>query len=541
MTFDGKALTSNGAPVTVRTDANGAAQGSFSVPAAPKGPHTIGAAGGGITATAPFQVTPRIRVFPNGGAPGTTLKIALTGYAPREPVRVRWVRPDGTSTTMTVKLGSGTTTSTPTVSSSGSGTYTFAVPTNAGVGVARIHADGTTTTSRASVAFGVADCPLSLTSGRAGTRITASCAGFRAGETVSVYWDSTATTAISSLVVGPDGAGTASFTVPPAAGGAHKVIFKGMGSGWSVEESLTVKPFLALTPATARAGATINAQLHGFKPGESICLRWYITSTSTRTLTCNLVANTVGSSPSFTFTVPTDATAGTHKIEGRGSLGSLTTRNFNVTVTAAAQPTPTPVPNAAPTAVAGADQAVIDEDGDGVVEVTLDGSASADPEGGRLSYRWSLDDGTALAASARVVVAVPVGTHPFTLTVTDTAGATASDEVVVMVEAAPAPIATPTANASPTANAGADQSLVDEDEDGVVEVTLDGTASTDPEGGPLTYTWTLADGTPLATLTEPGLVVAVPVGSHTFTLTVTDAGGATASDEVVVVVQSATP
>ncbi|MBA2278602.1 MAG: hypothetical protein H0W06_12650, partial [Chloroflexia bacterium] len=230
-----------------------------------------------------------------------------------------------------------------------------------------------------------------------------------------------------------------------------------------------------------------------------------------------------------------------HHITGIGSLGSRATRTFYVTgVTAATQPTPTPVPNAAPTANAGADQAAVDEDGDGVVEVTLDGSASTDPEGGPLTYAWTLASGRALATAARLVVAVPVGTHTFTLAVTDAAGATARDDVVVVVEAAPPPPTiepTPVPNATPTANAGADQAVVDEDGDGVVEVALDGKASIDPEGGPLAYIWTLADGTVLANSAR--LVVAVPAGTHVFTLTVTDAAGAPARDEVVVVVQPA--
>lgn len=83
----------------------------------------------------------------------------------------------------------------------------------------------------------------------------------------------------------------------------------------------------------------------------------------------------------------------------------------------------------------------------------------------------------------------------------------------------------------PVANAGADFAVVSS-LTGVGVVTLNGTASVDPEGDPLTYTWTGAFGSAAG----PTPTVLLPLGVHEVTLTVTDVPGATGSDTVLVTV-----
>ncbi len=99
-----------------------------------------------------------------------------------------------------------------------------------------------------------------------------------------------------------------------------------------------------------------------------------------------------------------------------------------------------PVP---PVASAGADQTVTDTDNTGAETVTLNGSASFDPDGGGLAaYEWK-EGATVLGTSVSINPSLAVGVHTITLTVTDDEGAIASDTVQVTVNAAPPPPANP--------------------------------------------------------------------------------------------------
>jgi WD40 repeat protein len=79
----------------------------------------------------------------------------------------------------------------------------------------------------------------------------------------------------------------------------------------------------------------------------------------------------------------------------------------------------------------------------------------------------------------------------------------------------------------PIAAAPPNQTLTDTDASGSETVTLDGSASTDPDGTIVSYSWTEND-VEIATGVTP--TVDLPVGEHTITLTVTDDDGLTASD-----------
>jgi thermitase len=90
--------------------------------------------------------------------------------------------------------------------------------------------------------------------------------------------------------------------------------------------------------------------------------------------------------------------------------------------------------NLQPVANAGADQTLTDNDGNGAEFVTLDGSASLDPDGSIVSYAWR-EGGNVIGFGATYAVWLSVGTHTLTLDVTDNSGDVGTDSVVVTVNA----------------------------------------------------------------------------------------------------------
>ncbi len=185
--------------------------------------------------------------------------------------------------------------------------------------------------------------------------------------------------------------------------------------------------------------------------------------------------------------------------------------------------------NQAPVASAGADKAITLP----TSSTTLTGTAT-DSDGTIASYTWTKVSGSAAtltnASTATLSVsALVAGTYTFRLTVTDNAGATAADDVVLTVNPAP--------NVAPVASAGADKAITLP----TSSTTLTGTA-TDSDGTIASYTWTKVSGgtatlanASSATLSVSGLVA----GTYTFRLSVTDNSGASAADDVMLTVNPA--
>jgi hypothetical protein len=95
-------------------------------------------------------------------------------------------------------------------------------------------------------------------------------------------------------------------------------------------------------------------------------------------------------------------------------------------------------------------------------------------------------------------------------------------------------------NLPPVANAGSDETVECSSRTGT-PVTLDGSASTDPDGDTLTFLWKDENGHNLPT-GNTAIVsnVLVPLGTHTFTLTVTDFGGLSSTATTHVTVRDTT-
>jgi hypothetical protein len=90
-----------------------------------------------------------------------------------------------------------------------------------------------------------------------------------------------------------------------------------------------------------------------------------------------------------------------------------------------------PEPNQAPVANAGPDQTISDKAKPGET-VTLDGSASFDPDGVIVSYQW-LENGQQIATGSTTTLSLPTGAHTITLRVTDDQGASSEDQLTVQI------------------------------------------------------------------------------------------------------------
>ena len=192
-----------------------------------------------------------------------------------------------------------------------------------------------------------------------------------------------------------------------------------------------------------------------------------------------------------------------------------------------------PVPGP-PSANAGSDQTITLPTN----SVTLTGSGS-ETNGTIVSYQWTevsgpstATIGTAAQASTGVSGLVQ-GVYNFQLQVTDNSGVTATDVVRVTVN--PAHV-----NEPPVANAGPDQTV----NLPVSYVSLDGSASYDPDGTIVSYAWVQMSGSGGVTITNSSTdkpsVYGLTAGTYIFQLTVTDNSGASATAEVTITVIGST-
>jgi predicted esterase/uncharacterized protein (DUF2141 family) len=198
-------------------------------------------------------------------------------------------------------------------------------------------------------------------------------------------------------------------------------------------------------------------------------------------------------------------------------------------------PPPPPPANKPPVAYAGQDITITLP----TANVVLNGSGSADSDGTITSYSWSKISGPAKhtvinATSVTTdVTNLEEGSYTFRLTVTDNNGATASDDIVITVNAA-----APLANRSPVAAAGNDFSMTLP----LSNTTLDGSSSTDPDGTIVAYAWSKISGPGQYAIASPNNAATqisnLAQGVYTFRLMVTDNNGATASDDVLITVSA---
>ena len=183
--------------------------------------------------------------------------------------------------------------------------------------------------------------------------------------------------------------------------------------------------------------------------------------------------------------------------------------------------------NTAPVANAGPDQSVFVG-----ITVTLDGSASSDADGQALAFRWTFVSRPAtsnavlsdVAAVRPTFVPDAAGNYDVRLIVND--GSVDSAASVVRIS---------TINSRPNANAGLDQTAPVG-----ATISLNGAASSDPDGDPLTFAWSIAErpaGSSAALITPQGVAPSFTIdlpGQYRVELVVADGALSSAPDSVTI-------
>jgi len=199
------------------------------------------------------------------------------------------------------------------------------------------------------------------------------------------------------------------------------------------------------------------------------------------------------------------------------------------------------LPKVPPTANAGPDQMIVIAPvaSAAVGTAQLDGSLSSDSDGTITGYSWAKISGppsgiiTSPAAVKTLATGLTQGVYEFELTVTDNDGLTGKDRVTVVVEVK--------STQPPVSNAGTSKTITLPQN----SVELDGSASSDPDGTIVSYSWAKTGGPTSGVINSPTapktIVSGLTAGTHQYELTVTDNDNLTNKSQVLVVVIQPTP
>ncbi|MCC6288569.1 MAG: hypothetical protein IT249_11860, partial [Chitinophagaceae bacterium] len=298
-------------------------------------------------------------------------------------------------------------------------------------------------------------------------------------------------------------------------------------NGKTAIAKVTVKVNPAPLPPVANAGNPQTITL----PSNSITLNGSASTAPSGTITSYLWSKISGptdgiiSSSSSVITTATSLVKGVYvfQLKITDSNGATSVASVSITVNAA------PVP---PIADAGNGQIIKLP----ANTTLLDGSASTAPAGNIVKYEWSKVSGPAggtIVSAGNVktsVTALAQGLYEYELKVTDNLGSSSVDIVSITVNPEPAP---------PVANAGTDKSI----QLPVNTVTLDGSASSSPEGTITNYLWSKVSGPAQAMINDPTNVSTditnLVEGIYQFQLKVTDNNGASSVSTLTVTVNAA--
>ena len=282
---------------------------------------------------------PYFTMSKSSGTAGTVITINGKYYGPGEDVRV-YIDSSSIPSVNSV-----------TADSTGRFTTSFTVPDTVG-GSHKIIVAGKTTKRRVTKNFTILPrATISPTKGSANLSVTLTGQNFAGGETVRVYWDSSATAAGTGTA---DSTGDVSIVVhAPTVYGSHTAKLTGTRNGLSARTTYTVVQRVRTKPTSGSSATTVTVYGTGWPVGETVTFRWQSTS---GTRLCSATTDSTGY-VDCTFKPSASATNGTYRIYGTDGVRSAST-TFTVTgfggsddtdatatetATATASPTETPV------------------------------------------------------------------------------------------------------------------------------------------------------------------------------------------------------
>lgn len=246
----------------VRANASGYWTTTFVVPATPASlTNAVDAVGPTTSQTTNLVTTPNLAISPTSGPSGTTVTTTGTGFQAGDTITVTW---DLVAIT--------TLPASPVADASGSWTATFAVPALSTAGAHGVDASGTGTlaTDVPDKTYSVIGLTLDKTLGPVGTVVTANGTGFGTSESgIQITWDGASVR--TGIAADTAGAWTATFIVPPAAGGAHIVDALGSSTTPTIvpNQTFSVTTAVAVSAAAARPGDSVTVSGTGFGSSET--------------------------------------------------------------------------------------------------------------------------------------------------------------------------------------------------------------------------------------------------------------------------------
>ncbi len=315
--------TASGSPSTL--------SGTFIIPAAARGPHTITAS---LTGTQPqtFSVASNLVISspsPASGGVGDAISLTGTGFAPSANVTISV---DGAPVTVSPAVITNTT---------GGFTAAFIMPTVAS-GVRTIQATDGGGYDATPPTFAIGPkITLSTSSGLVGSNVIISGNGFSALQNLTVQIETApgsglySTTPLTTIPASPaaDSSGAfgsntsppnpISFAIPGIAGGTYKIKVTDQLTH-SATANVTVLPTMSITPGNGTVGTQVTVTGSGFAPSLGVNIFWDAVAITTTPAT---VTSSATGTISATFASPPSA-GGTHTVKAQDTQGSSASATF---------------------------------------------------------------------------------------------------------------------------------------------------------------------------------------------------------------------